>query len=118
MFNTLFEILWLPFSSIQAVYLLWILYLAVMNLKRARDAGKLSKVAATLGYPILFAGYLLDFMVNVVVLSVVLLEVPKETTVTARLRRHANGPDTYRKKLSLWVAHHFLDVFDPSGKHI
>lgn len=33
------------------VYALWIFYLAVMNLKRANDAGKLSKPAKFFGTP-------------------------------------------------------------------
>jgi len=36
-----------------SMYVLWVFYLAVMNLKRARDAGTLTKPALVLGMPVL-----------------------------------------------------------------
>tara|TARA_R110000787_G_scaffold118721_2_gene229578 strand:+ start:1122 stop:1460 length:339 start_codon:yes stop_codon:yes gene_type:complete len=98
-------------------YLLWIFYLAVMNLKRARDAGLLTKTATALGYPVLFMGYALDCFVNVFVISILLLELPRETTVTARLKRHNNESKGWRKAVAVW-AEPLLDPFDPSGNHI
>ncbi len=104
-------------ASIGASYALWLFFLAVMNLKGARDAGTLGPVAYRLGVPVLIVGYALDFAVNVVVMSVVLLEPPRETTVTARLKRHASR-DTWRGDIARWMAAHLLDAFDPSGRHI
>jgi len=100
-----------------ATYALWIFYLAVMNLKRAKDAGLLSTTSSALGYPVLFVGYLLDFLVNVFVFTPVLLELPQETTVTARLKRHNRTSTGWRKAVALW-AEPLLDPYDPSGKHI
>lgn len=100
-----------------ALYILWPFYLAVMNLKRARDAGKLTKVAYALGAPILFVGWALDIAVNWMVMTVVLLELPREATVTARLKRHANRY-TWRGRVARWFALHLLDPYDPSGRHI
>ena len=98
-------------------YLLWILYLAVMNLKRVKDAGLISPLALTLGYPVLFIGYLLDVLVNITVLTLVLLELPKELTVTARLKRHNRTSTGWRKSVAVWFEP-LLDPFDPSGDHI
>ena len=98
-------------------YLLWILYLAVMNLKRVKDAGLISPLALTLGYPVLFVGYLLDVLVNITVLTLVLLELPKELTVTARLKRHNRTSTGWRKSVAVWFEP-LLDPFDPSGDHI
>lgn len=110
-----------------ALYILWIFYLAVMNLKRARDAGKLTRTAHYLGLPILYLGLALDCFVNLTVMTVLLFELPKvfnsrpilkkEWTVTARLQRHAHGAG-WRQKIALWFAANLLDAFDPSGKHI
>ena len=98
-------------------YALWIFYLAVMNLKRAKDAGLLSTTAKVLGYPVLIVGYLLDCFVNLTVMTILLLEIPRETTVTARLSRHNETSTGWRKAVALW-AEPLLDPYDPSGNHI
>lgn len=100
------------------VYCLWLFYLAVMNLKRAKDEGRLSKVAHAFGMPILFAGYLLDFFCNMVPFTIFMLDLPKETTVTARMKRYVKGQAGWRKSFAVWFADNLLDDFDPSGKHI
>ena len=68
------------------IYALWLFYLAVMNLKRVKDAGKLTKAALILGYPILIVGYVLDFISNILVMTVLLLELPRELLVTPALK--------------------------------
>lgn len=98
-------------------YVTWTMYLAVMALKRARDAGSLTRTATILGYPMLFIGYLFDFAVNVLVCTPLLLELPRETTVTARLKRH-KAAGGWRGRVAAWVGDHLLDPFDPSGRHI
>lgn len=103
--------------ALGSFYLLWILYLAVMNLKRIKDAGLISPLALALGYPVLFVGYLLDVLVNITVLTLVLLEFPKELTVTARLKRHNRTSTGWRKSVAVWFEP-LLDPFDPSGDHI
>jgi len=100
------------------LYLLWLLYLAVMNLQRARDAGTLSKVALYLGLPLLYFGLLVDFLVNVLVMTVVLLEIPREWLVTSRLKRHKATGSGWRHAIAVWFGENLLDAFDPSGKHI
>ena len=104
--------------SLGALYTLWIFYLAVMNLVRARDAGKLTRVAYCLGLPIFIVGLALDVALNWVVLSAILLEWPRETTMTARLRRHFQTPGTWRYSVAVWFGVNLLDAFDPSGMHI
>lgn len=109
--------LWLPVIGLGSIYILWIFYLSVMNLKRAADEGKMTAVAKYLAFPIYYFGLVLDVLVNWVVLSIILLEPPHEYTFTARLKRHAlnNG---YRGKFARWMAVNLLDPYDPSGKHI
>lgn len=101
---------------VASLYVLWVLYLAVMNLKRVRDAGALPKPALVLGVPVLVVGLIVDLFCNVL-LSVVLLELPRETTVTARLKRHNRDSGGWRKKVAAWFEV-ILDPFDPSGDHI
>jgi hypothetical protein len=107
---------WYLFISLCSIYLLWLAFICVMGLKRAKDAGLLSKTAMALGYPVLIVGYLLDCFVNVFVMTLLLLELPRETTVTSRLKRHNKGTG-WRKAVSAW-AEPLLDPYDPSGDHI
>ena len=98
-------------------YALFVFYAAVMNIKRVRDAGQLSWFGKALGYPTLAIGLLLDLLVNVLVMTVLLLEIPQELTVTSRLKRHHRESTGWR----LAVVKFFepvLDPLDPSGDHV
>ena len=104
--------------SAAGLYLLWFFYLAVMCLKRAYDAGTISKPALFFGYPLLFVGLLIDLVVNLFVASPILLDPPRELTVTDKLGRLIRTqPNSWRGKSACWFCQMFLDVFDPSGKH-
>lgn len=113
-----FEFLaWYVIGSIVAAYALFIVYGSVMNLKRVRNDGKLTTMGKVLGYPTLAIGLVLDLLVNALVMTPVLLELPRELTVTARLKRHHAISTGWR----LAVVKFFepvLDPLDPSGDHI
>lgn len=124
-----------------SLFVLWVFYLAVMNLARVRGLDREDKNRAEadpsfvrpeprmtpfvtgVGTFALLIGYTLDFYVNVFVMTPVLLEWPQEGTVTARLKRH-NG-NTYRwheaapwaKAVVRWFGP-LLNPYDPKGKHI
>jgi hypothetical protein len=103
--------------SLVITYGLYVFYCAVMNIKRVRDAGKLTKLGMAFGYPTLVIGLVLDLLVNVFVMTIILLEVPQEWTVTSRLKRHNRESTGWR----LAVVKFFepvLDPLDPSGDHI
>jgi hypothetical protein len=51
------------------------------------------------------------------VLTLLLLEWPKEMTVTARLKRHNATSTGWRKAVAVWFEP-LLDPYDPSGDHI
>lgn len=104
-------------TLVTAVYGLWAIFLAVMNLKRARDAELLGPVAYAMGVPLLALGYVLDAIVNWTVFSLAFAEVPHEMTVTYRLKRHIADPG-WRGRLARWLAAHLLDPFDPDGRHV
>lgn len=99
-------------------YLCWLLFLAIMNLKRAKDAGTISKPALFLGYPALAVGLVLDVLVNVCVYSIIILDIPKELLTTAHLDRTlATYKTGWRRAVALWICRNLLDTFDPSGPH-
>lgn len=103
--------------SVISTYALFVFYAAVMNIKRVRDAGKLTLFGKVLSYPTLAIGLVLDFVVNTVVMTVVLLELPREFTVTSRLKRH-NANSTGWRLAVVKFFEPVLDPLDPSGDHI
>lgn len=124
--------------------MLWADYLAVMNIKRVRDLGKigmgpgLSKWAARVGTYVLIRGYLLDALVNTLHMTALLREWPKwpqwsrrnqyksfsswllkdgELTVSERLKRHINTPGSPHQALCLKLRADWLKDYDVSGGH-
>jgi len=103
--------------SLATTYALYVFYSAVMNIKRVRDMGKLTTFGKVLGYPTLAIGLVLDLLVNTLVMTFIFLELPRELTVTSRLKRHNKESTGWR----LAVVKFFepvLDPLDPSGDHI
>lgn len=98
------------------------LYLAVMALRRAKGDGRLGWAPRVLGLPIVLVGLVADVILNLVIASIVLLELPRlrgpapEWLLTTRLKRLVRGDD-WRARIARWVCTHLLDAFDPSGCH-
>lgn len=103
--------------ALTAVWMLWVFYVCVMRLKMMRDSGTLTTGQKIFGYPTLIIGLLLDLIVNVVVCTLLFLELPREWTVSARLWRHSNDEDGWRMKLAYMLRTQLLDSADPSGVH-
>ncbi len=99
------------------LFALWVLYLAVMALKMARDADRLSPTAKLFGYPLTFFGVTVNVLINWTLLTLVFAEWPKETMFTHRVERHCQFGTGWRKKLACWVCHDLLDPFEVSGVH-
>lgn len=90
-------------------------YAAIMNFKRVRQTVGLTRLQTVCGSYILIRGYLLDLFCNWVHATIVLRELPQETTVTRRLRRHIEN-NTKHAALCLRLRQQ-LDALDPSGIH-
>jgi len=103
--------------TLASLYALWLLYLLVMGLYRAKLQGRLSKVALVLGAPVYLIGYLLDVFVQITIATVLFWELPKEGLLTGRLTRHIKRGKGWRRDLSKWICFHLLDPFDPHGTH-
>lgn len=106
--------LYIFLALIAPMYALWVLYAAVMNFKRAKDAGTLSKIGLVLGYPIFIVGMLLDIYCNLI--PMLILGFPKELTVSARMTR-LSQTGGWRGDVARWFCDDLLDDLDPSGKH-
>jgi len=98
-------------------WILWVLYAAVMRLKQVRDAGKLTLAMKVFGYPALFVGLAVDFVVNVVFGTLVFLQLPHEMTLSTRLWKLSNGDEGWRKNWAYWIRSNLLDAVDPEGIH-
>lgn len=123
---------------------LWKEFLAVMNIMRVRDLAKegkgppVTKWAYRVGQYMLARAYIKDFIVNVVHLSVILRECPRwpqwsrrghyrtfvkwllkdgELTVSERLQRHIDTPDSPHRERCLFLQRYWLSQYDVSGKH-
>lgn len=103
--------------AILTTYFLYVFYAAVMNIKRVRDMGKLNTMGKVLGYPTLFIGLILDAIVNIFVMTILFLEIPKELTVTSRLKRHHRDSTGWRLSIVKFFEP-VLDPLDPSGDHV
>lgn len=102
--------------TLAACWWLFVFFLAVMSLKIASDAGRLTPAGKVLGYPILAIGYLLDFFVQTTLAVLLFLELPRETTVSGRVKRHCKGTG-WRASLAIWMREQLLKPYDPSGGH-
>ena len=102
-------------AGVFAIYALWVFYLAVMNLRQAK--GKLSKAVLVIALPILGIAYAIDVLVNVLLATILFVDLPREWTFSNRLERYLDGSD-WRAAAALWIAVHMLDPFDPSGSHL
>jgi hypothetical protein len=96
-------------------FILWIFYLAVMNLKR--NELEISKYAKPLALMILYLGVLLDFIFNVVVGTLIFLQIPRNWLFTGRLERNLERKEGWRYSLAKWFCQNYLDPFDPDGSH-
>lgn len=99
-----------------AVPFTWGGYLSVMHLKAARRAGVLTPASKVLGYPWLIFFMLVDVLFNIVIGTVIFLELPRELLFTSRVSR-LNDRGGWRGGLAKWFCRELLDPFDPSGRH-
>ncbi|MDQ0571472.1 hypothetical protein QFZ42_003306 [Variovorax paradoxus] len=98
-------------------WVLWGIYCAVMRLKQVREANALTTSIKVMGYPWLFFGLFVDFVVNTIFGSLVFLDLPREWTLSSRLWRLSNLEPSWRQKWALWIRINLLDPIDPSGIH-
>lgn len=101
-------------------WITWAFYLSAMQLKTARDQGKLTPASKVFGYPFIYAFVVLDVLFNLTIGTLFFLELPKifdnEWYFTSRVSR-LNKRQDWRGKLARFFCTQLLDPFDPAGKH-
>lgn len=103
--------------SLAALYVMWILYVALQALDRARRAGLLSRTARVLSVPMLLIAGPLDVLINVTLGTLMFGQIPRELTLSQRLERHV-AHTGWRGALARWIARSLLDPFEHDGRHI
>jgi hypothetical protein len=104
-------------EAVLSIWALWVFALAYMSFIGAKEAGRLSKLMFYLGTLLLFPGYVLDVLVNLVVMTIVLRELPRwgEWTVTKRVSRHCHHGEGWRHVIGKFLCGHMLDPFQIGG---
>ena len=95
----------------------WIVYLADCATRRAAGRTKGTKSEKLARYINKFA-IVMSTLLNVLVFTVILLELPKESLLSTRLSRHKRQGKGWRQKQATYLGRIWLDPFDPSGEHI
>lgn len=104
---------------ITVLWALWILYVAMMNIKGAVDKGPLPWQAKLIVYPTTAVFSIIEILANCIVCTIIFLDLPKEITVSDRLRRYNLNPLTSQWRMSIVnFVKPMLDPFDPAGPHI
>ena len=99
------------------LYLFFIMYVASMGMIRANAESKLNGLLWVLCLPFVAVSMVLDLINNLVILTLLFAELPRELLVTSRLKRHATQY-TLRGKLARWIGTNILNPFDHTGDHL
>lgn len=106
--------LYLVLGALGFSFFTWGAYLSAMSLIRER--GVLSWQTKLFAYPLVAIGITADFLTNVVIGTVLFLELPREYLLTIRLDRLLERDD-FRGAIARWLCRYMLDPFDPKGRH-
>lgn len=107
-------ILLVTFWVFIACFFTWGMYLAVMNLMAARKTMPL--VTKLFAYPLAAIGIIMDVLINIIVGTILFLELPKTWLLTARLQSHLDDTG-WRGSIAVWICANLLDPFDARGYH-
>lgn len=109
----------MPLAIFYSLYSLWVLFLAVMNLDSAYRNKTIGTTALVIALPVLVVAYTWDILVNIVIGTVLFLQLPhyKRLTLSARLDDHIQLGKGWRRSLAYWMMGHLLEPFDGSGGH-
>lgn len=86
-------------------------YTSVMAFRLAKKENKLTGASKFFGYQILFVGLIIDVIFNVIIGTMVFLELPKEALFTGRCERWLHNEE-WRGKVARWFCRELLNVFD------
>lgn len=109
--------LYIVLGGVLSLWMLWVFFLAVMQIRDARDRGSLTPWGLRFGYTVLVPGYVLDFLVQVTFAILIFWGLPKELTVSARVKRLVETGTGWPRRCAQWFRTHLLKPFDQTGGH-
>ena len=106
-------------GSFGSLFLLWLLWIVVSGLSRAQAEGRLSPHVIKVGTAVAYCALVWDVLCNVLICTWLFLDMPREATLSQRLRRLVLTTG-WRQRLALWFAVDLINPFsaDPSDPHI
>lgn len=99
------------------LYVFFIMYVSSMSMIRAHREGKLNPVLWALCVPWVAISWVIDVIHNLTLFTILYAELPRQLTVTKRLKRHVTQ-HTFMGKFSRWLAETILNPFDLTGNHV
>lgn len=110
--------LYIALGALLLFFSTWVFFVAIMNLKRVRNAGQLTPASRVLGLVVEAIGLVLDLSLNWLIAPLLFLEVGREVLLSARITRLvAQDPNGWRGRLALLLRTQLLDNIDPAGVH-
>jgi uncharacterized protein with PQ loop repeat len=109
-------LLYLYIGFVGLTFGLWFYYVQVMGMMAARDAGRIPPDTLRICQAVLLVGLAFDVLYNVIIGTIIFLDLPREATLTARLIRYKKAGG-WRGKVANYICANLLDPFDPSGCH-
>lgn len=99
-------------------YLCWILYVVIMGTYRAHLTDRLTGFNRYMSIPIVVLGIVFDIIGNLILATIIFMDVPREWMFTDRLKRYKNSDKlTRRSKIATYICDNILDPFDPRNNH-
>lgn len=112
------------FYSFLTVYFslsfLWFYYVGSASLLDIRQRHDVKWYVKIFAIPPLLLGAILDIILNILLASIIFVDLPREWLFTDRLIRYRNDPSytlTWRDDFASFICEHYLNPFDDSGDH-
>ena len=105
-----------PLFLVAWLWLFFLLYIGAMGIMRAYHAKQLNVWLYVMCLPFLVIAYLYAVLSNLTIVSIIYVELPKQLTVTERLKKHIDS-QTWRGELSRFICKKILSPFDHTGDH-
>lgn len=112
----------LPIFAYLHMSVLWLFYLAAMNLENVHKRAGLTKQSRFLSMPLYMIGVAVNFFFTVIWGTIIFFDLPRENAFSNRLGRYCSNPEyegTKRRKMAMWFAHKLINPHDfYGGNHI
>jgi hypothetical protein len=101
--------------AINAIIIMWILYLASMSILANRPFIKPSVWYLASG--VVMTAVLFDALINLTICTVIFLDWPHEWLLSQRLKRYHLTDFNWRGQMAGWICENILNPFDPNKSH-